>query len=142
MATQEPASASRGADEDPQAPPHAASAALPQAASPAPPPPIDDMLAKVAAFVEGEADMSIEDYRLLEAMNLAAADRYKGMAEYSAGLVAFADRLQSKCDELIPQLAQIDVLEAQVGELEGAVAQLDSYSRRLERKFLDLRVTP
>ena len=53
-------------------------------------PPAVDMLAKIGAYVEGEAEMSLEDYRLLEAMNLAAAERYNGMADYSAGLVAFA----------------------------------------------------
>ena len=77
-----------------------------------PPPPMADMLAKLASYVEGEAEMSIEDYRLLHGMNMAAAERYSGMAEYSVGLVSFAERLQSKSDELLPQLAQV---WAQVG---------------------------
>ena len=93
------------------------------------------MLAKLSAYVEGEAEISIEDYRLLQAMNLAAAERYSGMAEYSTGLVATAERLQTKCEAMLPQLGQIDVLEAQVSELEGAVEQLDNYTRRLESKF-------
>ena len=93
------------------------------------------LLGKMAAYVEGEAEISVEDYRLLETMNLAAAERYSGMAESSAGLVAFAERLQSKCDAMLPQLAQIDVLEQQVAELEGAVEQLDSYTKRLESKW-------
>lgn len=75
--------------------------------STAPPSAVADMLAKVAAYVEGEAELSIEDYRLLETMNLTAAERYSGMAEYSAGLIAFAERLQSKCEEVMPQLAQV-----------------------------------
>ena len=126
------------------------------------------LLEKMAAYVEGEAEISIEDYRLLRAMNLAAAERYSGMAESSADLVAFAERLQTKCETMLPQLAQvhetkplpfplaraqsvpwrvcvcacvcqIDVLEAQVTELEGAVEQLDSYSKRLESKFTALQ---
>ena len=64
------------------------------------------MLAKMAAYVEGEAEISVEDYRLLQSMNLAAAERYGNMAEYSAGLVAFAERLQSKCEDMVPQLSQ------------------------------------
>jgi hypothetical protein len=100
--------------------------------------PIEEMLNKLAAYVAGEAEMSIEDYRLLESMNLAAAARYREMAEYSSGLVAFAERLQSKTNDIQPQLAQIDVLEAQVGELECAVEQLDAYTLRLERKFVEL----
>ena len=72
-----------------------------------PPPPVEDMLAKIAAYVEGEAEMSLEDYRLLEVMNCAAAERYSGMADYSSGLVAFAERLQTKCDDMLPQLAQV-----------------------------------
>ena len=90
------------------------------------------------------------------------------MAEYSSGLVKSAENLQGKCEDLLPQLAQvrlrsenfahalrrrvttafpgvvpalmqIDVLEAQVGELESAVEQLDSYSKRLEMKFSALQ---
>ena len=97
------------------------------------------LLEKLAAYVEGEAEISIEDYRLLQAMNLAATERYSGMAEESAGLVGFAQKLQSKCEAMMPQLAQIDVLEAQVAELEGAVDQLDSYSKRLESKYASLQ---
>lgn len=99
---------------------------------------IATLLEKLSAYVEGEAEISIEDYRLLHAMNMAAAERYSDMAESSAGLVAYAERLQSKCDAMLPQLAHIDMLEAQVGQLEGAVAQLDSYTRRLESKFAEL----
>ena len=55
-----------------------------------------------------------QDYRLLRSMNLAAAERYSEMAASSAGLVSFAEGLQAKCVALMPQLAQIDVLDAQV----------------------------
>ena len=103
--------------------------------------PVAAMLDKVAAYVKSEAEMSLEDYRLLESMNLAAAAQYSGMAEYSAGLVTYAERLQHKCDDLMPQLAQIDALEAQLVELEDAVGQLDSYSRRLESKFVALQAS-
>ena len=70
------------------------------------------MLAKMAAYVEGEAEISVEDYRLLQSMNLAAAERYGNMAEYSAGLVTFAERLQSKCDDMMPQLAQACAIQS------------------------------
>ena len=97
-----------------------------------------EMLAKMSKYVEGEAELSTEDYRLLQAMNITAADKYSEMAGYAAGLVAFAEQLDGKYRELAPQLAQIDAMESQVGELEGAVAQLDAYSRRLEAKFQSL----
>lgn len=97
-----------------------------------------EMLAKMSKYVEGEAELSTEDYRLLQSMNITAADKYNEMAGYASGLVAFAEQLDGKYKELAPQLAQIDAMEAQVGELESAVAQLDSYSRRLEAKFLSL----
>ena len=84
------------------------------------------------------------------------------MAEYSAGLVALAERLQAKSADLEPQLQEIGKLEgqvpsggmrvgshtaprwhhtAQVQQLEGAVQQLDSYSRSLEAKFRTLENT-
>ena len=87
-----------------------ASASTP--ASPAATPELADMLAKMAAYVEGEAEISVEDYRLLQSMNLAAAERYGNMAEYSAGLVTFAERLQSKCDDMMPQLAQACAIQS------------------------------
>ena len=65
------------------------------------------LLKKMAAYVEGEAEVSLEDYRLLQEMNIAAAEQYSGMAEYSAGLVATAERLQARCAEVLPQLQQV-----------------------------------
>ena len=81
---------------------------------------MSDMLAKVAAYVEGEAQMSVEDYRLLQAMNVRAAERYNGMADYASGLVAFAQRLQTKCDDILPQLDQVRA--APIGESGTAAA--------------------
>ena len=74
-----------------------------------------EMLAKMSKYVEGEAELSTEDYRLLQAMNITAADKYSEMAGYAAGLVAFAEQLDGKYRELAPQLAQIDAMESQVG---------------------------
>ena len=34
-----------------------------------------EMLQKIAHYVAGETDLSLDDYRLLQSMNLAAADR-------------------------------------------------------------------
>lgn len=73
------------------------------------------MLSKISRYVAAEADLSLEDYRLLQAMNLAAADRYGSMADYSSGLVAFAERLRAKYDEMLPQLAQVTSMRS-VGE--------------------------
>lgn len=101
-----------------------------------------EMLSKITNYVAGEAELSTEDYRLLQAMNITAADKYGEMAGYAAGLVAFAEQLNDKYKDLAPQLAQIDEMDAQVGELESAVAQLDSYSRRLEAKFMSLESGP
>ena len=129
-----------------------ASAAAPSAAPPAPPAAESssspaaapnaavhaataDLLGKLARYAEGEAELSAEDYRLLQAMNLGCAGRYGEMAASAEGLVAFADRLQGQCAELMPQLGRIDAIAQQVHELEGAVGQLDAYSRRLEAKF-------
>ena len=74
-----------------------------------------EMLTKMSKYVEGEAELSTEDYRLLQAMNITAADKYSEMAGYAAGLVAFAEQLDGKYRELAPQLAQIDAMESQVG---------------------------
>ena len=117
---------------EPAAPPAPAPAAAPNAAVHAA---TADLLAKLARYAEGEAELSAEDYRLLQAMNLGCAGRYGEMAASAEGLVAFADRLQGQCAELMPQLGRIDAIAQQVHELEGAVGQLDAYSRRLEAKF-------
>ena len=65
------------------------------------------MLGSIGRYVEGEAELSLESYRLLQSMNIATADRYGAIADYSAGLVAFAQRLQAKTDSTTPQLAQV-----------------------------------
>ena len=44
-----------------------------------------------------------------------------------------------RADALHFARAQIDALEAQVAQLEGSVEQLDSYSKRLEGKFVALQ---
>ena len=117
----------------------------------------------MSAYLAGEAQVSVENYRLLESMNMAAAKQYKGMSEYTADLAGFADQLHVKCDELLPKLAQvvytrycmlypctqfetfhhsfafviqIDALELQVSDLEASVEHLDRYSRRLESEFM------
>ena len=122
---------------EPAAPPAPAPAAASSSAAPnaAVHAATADLLGKLARYAEGEAELSAEDYRLLQAMNLGCAGRYGEMAASAEGLVAFADRLQGQCAELMPQLGRIDAIAQQVHELEGAVGQLDAYSRRLEAKF-------
>ena len=43
-----------------------------------------DLLGKLARYAEGEAELSAEDYRLLQAMNLGCAGRYGEMAASAA----------------------------------------------------------
>ena len=73
------------------------------------------MLNDLSQYLQSEAELSVEDYRLLQSMNLAAAEKYGDMAEEAAGLVSFAQHLQARSASLLPQIQQIDELSQQVG---------------------------
>merc|ERR1711907_876058 len=96
---------------------------------------VHQMFANVSEYIQGELEVSSQDYQLLERMNLASADKYKDLADHAENLVAARHTMLSKYDEFLPYIYQIDELDKTMKSLEQTVEQLDEYTKRLEAKF-------
>lgn len=95
----------------------------------------NDMFSKIALYINGEVDASVEDYKLLEKMNRVAIEKYDGMYEMAKATGDNLHRLNQKFEDLQPYLDQIEVIESSVSSLEQTAYKLDAYSKRLEERF-------
>eukprot|EP00657_Telonema_sp_P-1_P002648 TRINITY_DN16113_c0_g1_i1.p1 TRINITY_DN16113_c0_g1~~TRINITY_DN16113_c0_g1_i1.p1 ORF type:complete len:144 (-),score=56.90 TRINITY_DN16113_c0_g1_i1:5-436(-) len=96
---------------------------------------VHDMFGNVSEYIQGELEVSSQDYQLLERMNLASADKYRDLADHAENLLAARETMLQKYDEFMPYIFQIDELDKTMGTLEKTVEQLVEYTRRLEDKF-------
>lgn len=96
------------------------------------------MFQKTADYLLGELVVTQEDYRLLEAMNLATITKYSDMKQIAGNIAHTMADLNEKYKSLQPYLDQIDQIEDSVTKLEQAAYKLDAYSKRLEAKFKSL----
>eukprot|EP00656_Telonema_subtile_P058608 TRINITY_DN997_c0_g1_i1.p3 TRINITY_DN997_c0_g1~~TRINITY_DN997_c0_g1_i1.p3 ORF type:complete len:116 (-),score=38.75 TRINITY_DN997_c0_g1_i1:231-578(-) len=96
---------------------------------------VQEMFGNVSEYVQGELEVSSQDYQLLERMNLSAAEKYKDLADHGENLVVAREVMLNKYDEFLPYIFQIDELDKTMDSLEKTVAQLDEYTKRLEAKF-------
>ncbi|XP_073982458.1 biogenesis of lysosome-related organelles complex 1 subunit 2 isoform X4 [Rhodnius prolixus] len=94
-----------------------------------------NMFQKTSDYLIGELTLTQEDYKLLEAMNLATITKYSDMKQIVGNINKNLADLKEKYDQLRPLLDQIDQIEDSVLKLEQAAYKLDSYSKRLEAKF-------
>merc|ERR1712070_922677 len=99
---------------------------------------VHEMFRNIAEYLDGEMEVSSMDYRLLERMNLRAAEKYRDMADHADSLTIAREKMIQKYEEFVPYMEQIDQLDANVAELEKVVGQLDEYTVRLETKFKQL----
>eukprot|EP00823_Brevimastigomonas_motovehiculus_P003825 TRINITY_DN2397_c0_g1_i1.p1 TRINITY_DN2397_c0_g1~~TRINITY_DN2397_c0_g1_i1.p1 ORF type:complete len:234 (+),score=75.61 TRINITY_DN2397_c0_g1_i1:79-702(+) len=99
---------------------------------------VRDMFAKLTQYMKGEIDVSMEDYRLLEQLNLIAGNKYKDMADKAEEFVVVVDSIAAKYNALKPFLSQIDDLDTKTGHLEQVVKQLDTYTEQLDGQFRKL----
>uniref|UniRef100_A0A1B6DGL3 Biogenesis of lysosome-related organelles complex 1 subunit 2 n=1 Tax=Clastoptera arizonana TaxID=38151 RepID=A0A1B6DGL3_9HEMI len=96
------------------------------------------MFQKTADYLLGELTVTQEDYKLLEAMNLATITKYSDMKQIAVNISKNMTDLNEKYKLLQPYLDQIDQIEDSVTKLEQAAYKLDAYSKRLEAKFKSL----
>ena len=66
------------------------------------------------------------------------ATKYSDMEQITSNINKGMVQLNDKYRELQPYLDQIDQIDESVNRLEQAAYKLDSYSKRLEAKFLSL----
>ncbi|XP_048763903.2 biogenesis of lysosome-related organelles complex 1 subunit 2-like isoform X2 [Ostrea edulis] len=90
---------------------------------------------KSAEYLHGELEGTIEDYKLLEALNRITITKYTDMKELTENISKGLQDLNDKYSNLRPFLDQITQIDENVTALEQAAYKLDNYSKRLESKF-------
>jgi len=94
-----------------------------------------DMVEKVADFLNGEFTATSEDYKLLGELNKLTISKYEEMSTSTNKLINSMEEINEKYKKLETYLTQIDLLEESVLKLEQTAYKLDTYSKQLETKF-------
>ncbi|TMS38788.1 hypothetical protein L596_005432 [Steinernema carpocapsae] len=94
---------------------------------------------KVSAYIQGQIEGTIDDYKLLEDMNKTSAQRYADMKQVTKRVSDKIQELNKKYEGIQPYLDQIDEIDQATKRLEEATAVLDSYVAGLETRFRSLQ---
>ncbi|VDN41589.1 unnamed protein product [Gongylonema pulchrum] len=86
----------------------------------------DDMYDKVAAYLQGQIEGSVAEYKLLEDLNNVTSQRYDDMKQVASD------------ETLRPYLQQIDEVDENTRKLEEAAGMLERYVTALGKFFVSL----
>lgn len=98
----------------------------------------NNMVEKIAEYLNGELSATSEDYKLLETLNKLTINKYDEMSTSTKTLITKMEEINEKYKLLSPYLTQIELLEESVLKLEQTAYKLDDYSKQLESKFKTL----
>uniref|UniRef100_A0A914HLI2 Biogenesis of lysosome-related organelles complex 1 subunit 2 n=1 Tax=Globodera rostochiensis TaxID=31243 RepID=A0A914HLI2_GLORO len=90
---------------------------------------------RLYAYMQGQIQGTIDDYKLLEGMNTATSQRYADMEQVTCTISDRLAQLQRKYEELRPFLEQIDEIDEASRRMEAAVSTLETYVSALEAKL-------
>ncbi|KAG0238532.1 biogenesis of lysosome- organelles complex 1 subunit 2 [Actinomortierella wolfii] len=94
-----------------------------------------EMFRKLIEYIRAEMLATGEDYKLLEAMNNVAKERYGEMAGMAQDLMQEVGKLRTTYSDFEPYIAKIDTISQQADLIAKVVAELDEYTRDLERRL-------
>ncbi|KAK0400207.1 hypothetical protein QR680_003404 [Steinernema hermaphroditum] len=98
-----------------------------------------EMHNKVSAYIQGQIEGTIDDYKLLEDMNKTSTQRYADMKQVTKRVSEKITELNKKYDAIHPFLDQIDEIDQATKRLEEAAAVLGNYVSGLETRFRSLQ---
>ncbi|KAE9546223.1 hypothetical protein FO519_010565, partial [Halicephalobus sp. NKZ332] len=87
----------------------------------------DNVYDKVSTFVMGQVSSTVADYKLIEDMNNATAQRYSDMKQVASTISGRLTELEEKYENLRPYLQQVDEIEAASKRLEAVVNNFEPY---------------
>lgn len=92
-----------------------------------------DTFRSTERYLQGELQMTLEDYTLLARMNRCMHEKYSQMAALTGQVTGAMAEINSKYAALDPVISQLDDIESSLNRLEHVTNQLDVYSRQIEQ---------
>ncbi|KAI7688456.1 Biogenesis of lysosome-related organelles complex 1 subunit 2 [Sarcoptes scabiei] len=95
----------------------------------------DELVKNVQDYLTSEINLTLEDYKLLEAMNNCTAEKYRDLTHLTQKVSKNLIDLNKKYEMMKPKLDLIDKLDKKVTRLEKMAYAIDAYSKRLVLRF-------
>lgn len=92
----------------------------------------EDVLNNTRDLVSATVEVSLEEYRLLEKLNLATANKYEIIEQQTLEMYTQMSEVQPQLDEFAAEFGKIDELYDTVKNMEKTVTILEKYLDNIE----------